>query len=844
MSPLRKALLLIPLFLSVSAYAERQEERSCYCKIQVGGEKTPIRSRHFKNIEACQDYLIEQKSIGLWENFCGQDGRAQYEISCFGSKAAYRTNCKARTEFHQFLTFTSDAQIQYTPGAFAYHDSSDFNLRKSFSDVALFIESNPGLDINNSLFGGIFDQLTQKRVDLTIIDFTHQVLKLLEDKNYDDLHRQLKSIVANDPIKNFPRFFRILDQNNKGRLGRKLRTIVPVLYDGNGVAIVDNLGILTKARFTNPKYKASLERYNKVMISPNRVALGKRLKEKFFEGINSPLTASHLETLSKKEFESLYNEVNWREHLRRVAELKHNDPHYYYEFKMDIRDGITYLESANPKPDSDVILTRSAVEIFNYIHRHMFQERTDITPRLIQEDLESWEDVVQEHSWSRHISTGDDQVLLVLRDWMKKNRETILETLKKEEFDSDVLADLSDWKKGRKPKRALTLDIYPSLVKNFPERDWEKHYVLNDRGEKILIGENDLERVTRNVLGRLKRIFSIENIASAATATGVASLTGNAYASASATTLVHDFIVAKKYGYEVGEYLLENTPTNLASSLVFSSGFVAGRTADAIFTGAATGALQSFITGQDLRLGILVGGLSGGVLQQLPPEFSNWIVPGEDKNTLNIFSEVAQTAFFKGMNGAIVGYYEDGDWKKGLKKGALFGAGYAGYKILVYGVRYDANAYISDEEIEEYNHLHNHEDGDYTGEHLSRNTSVMSERYGQDLEVTRDDIKRAQIRRDGLIQRGKGDSVLASNYAGPFGNEISMGDNALDREETILHEVMHTRQAQLGRMQFLLGRTALPEGFWEEYKNVGEATLPQGYYRTFIYVDLSGDLPL
>ncbi len=834
--------ILVFLFGSASSYAERGEEPSCFCNIKVASKKSPVRSGHFKNLETCQKYLVEEKgSFDFWENFC-EEGRAQYELSCFGQKRSYSTSCKKRTEFHQFLTFKEGAKIEHKSGAFSYHDSSKFHLRKSFSDIALFIEGNPGLTLSNSLYGGIYDRAKSLRIDLTLIDFQHQVLRLLKEEGFDDLYPELNELSSNGPIKNFGRFFRRIDQENKGKLSRKLRSLVPVLYDSNAMAIVDELGVLSKARITNPRYKYYLERYNKIIVSPNRKHLAQTLKTTFYPELKTPLTASHLSDLSKKEFETLYNEVNWKEHLKRVEELTQNDPSYYYEFKMDIRDGITYLEKANPKPDTEIILTRSAIEIFNYILRHMYQDRTDITPVVIQKNLEQWEDLVQEHSWSQQISFGDDQVLLVLRDWMKKNHSLITQSLRRVELKKEVIQGLTSWKVNRRPKRGLTLDLYPELVKTFPERPWESHFILNERGEKIVIGENDLERVTRNIWSRLKTLFSIENIASAVTATGVASLTGNAYASASATTLVHDFIVAKKYGYEVEDYLLDNTPMNLANSLVFSSGFVAGRTADAIFRGAATGAMQSLITGQDLRLGMLVGGISGGVIQQLPPEFSNWVVSGEDQNTLNIFSEIAEKTAFKGINGAIVGYYENGDWQKGLKKGALFGAGYAAYNIVIYGVRYDANAYISDEELEEYNHLHNHEEGHYSGEHLVRDTSNMSDRYGEELLITRDDIKRAQIRRDGLLQKGKPDSVLASNYGGPFGSEISMGEGYLDREETILHEIMHTRQAQMGRMQFLFSKGFVPEGFWEEYKHVGEATLPKGYYRTFIYVDLKGDL--
>ncbi len=826
------------LATSFASLAEQQDDRSCYCKIKVGDSRTknPIRSQHFRSLDKCQDHLVEKESLGLWENFCDESGRAYYEISCNGKKKAYHTLCEARTEYHQFLKFSANAKINYTPGAFSYHESSHFNLRRSFSDMALFIRDNNGLDLSHSLYGGIYDEINSYRVDLTLIDFVFQVLQKVK-KADSSLYDQLVEIINDDPIKNFHSFFVALDKANKGRVHRAISRIVPILYGPNGEALFDDLGIITKARFTNSDYSQKIKRYNQVVFNPNKVDIFKELKSEFFRDLRTPITVEILNQLDQKEFEKLYRSVNWRNHIKRVNTIAALNPEIEYQFEMDYESGISLLVKGSG-------ISREAKEVFNYLQVNLFGhlKRNDLTPKLIEDHLEQWEEVVQEHSWSRHITAGDDHTLLVLRDWMKKNQEDILNRINQVEMSNDIQSAINRWKKGRRPMRALTLDLYESLKTLYPDRPWEKHFILGDHGQRIVIGEKSLDRAARNIYGTLKKILSLENVSSAATSIAVGSATGNAYLSASATTIVHDFIVAKRYGYNVKDYMRSNTPKNLATSLIFSSGLTPGRTADAIFRGATNGAFQSLVTGQDVKLGFIVGGISGGALQQLPPEASHWIVPGENKNAFNIISELSEQAFFKGMNGALVGYFSDGNWQKGLRRGSIFGAVNAGVNILIFGVRYDANAFISDEEIAEYNHLHNHEDGHYQGEHLERNTSVMNDRYGQDIEVTRDDILRANIRRDGLIQKSR--DSLATNFSGPFGSEISMGSEYLDREETILHEVMHTRQAQQGRLQFMFSKSVLPEGFWEEYADVGAATLPQGYYRTFIYVDLNKDLNL
>jgi hypothetical protein len=832
------------LITTPSLFAESRGAQSCYCKIGYNSLsiEEEVRPNHFNSLSQCYDHLTKKKTWDTWSDVCTDKNQVSFELSCGGEKKAYKTRCQKRTEFHSYLFFTNDAKIQGGQGALNFHDGSEFNLRRSFSDLALYIEKNPNLSITNSLAGGIYDSVTSRRIDLTIIDFYHQIRELAKSMNNQKFLAAVDQAVGNDPIKNFPRLFRLLDSIKTTKIKRKMSNLVPIVYDRNGFAEKEHLSYISKVRFLNPNYTKKVNLYNKFAASHNREALFKETKKKFFKNLNTPVTAHKLFELDEKSLDSLFNSVNYDEHIKRVTRYSNEDRDYQLVFGMNKETGVTYLAKVNPRKSGVPEISESAIEVFNYIHSKMLLtiEVPGVTPSLIQKNLERWEDLIQEYSWSRQISIGDDQVLLVLRDWMKKNYSAVQSKLRPLVEEADVKKELMSWKQGRRPKRGLTLDVYEFLKEEFKDRPWEKHFVINEKGQKIVIGENQTDRTVRNVWSILRNFFSTENVASAAVSTAVMSTTTNPYLSASASTIVHDTIVAYKYGYEIDEYLKRNSPANLATSMIFASGFLPGRFADAVFTGAATGGIQSILTGRDIRLGMLVGGISGGVLQTLPPELSQWVVTGEDKDGLNIFTELAEEAVFKGMNGAVVAYMEDGDWVSGAKEGALFGLGYAGMNMLLYGVRYDANAYISDEEIAEYNELHNHAEGDYHGTTLSRETSDMASRYGKEIKLTREDIERANIRKGGLIQNGKGDDVYGTNFTNVYDSQISINTSQLTREETILHEVMHTRQAQQGRMLRVIHR--LPEGFWEEYEHIGDVALPKGYYKTFIYVDLTDDL--
>jgi hypothetical protein len=870
---LRSLIALIGLlFITTLANAQGDATQSCYCKVSVNEEKSPARKGHFLNIQSCSRYLEKKGFIEVWSNVCSEQ-KVEYTLSCGADEVIKTAKCISRTKHHNFLLLNEKASLPKADSVFTFHDSSRFSIRKSFSYLNHFLERNRGLDLSNSLYGGIYEQGTKNRVDLTILDFYLQVENLFNHKKFTSQLTKLRDITQQDPIKNFTLLYQWLDEeieSNK-KVRKRLKHITPLIYNERGAALIPSLSFINKNNVFSPRRDKHIKLYNQIIQSKNRVKIFKKLKQVYFPDLKTPITVELLSTRKKKELKETILKVHWQEHLSRVRGFNTDNSLYQYDFKMNSR-GDTILENANIKDPTATPISRSTIDIFNYIHNKLDLEflksvfhniiggemsLEGISPLVVSENMVFWEDVVQEDSWARHISAGNDTILLIFRDWLKKNQTEVLEKLAERELDTDLLNELKKWKNKTRPKRGLTLDLYPILEKDFPLRPWEKHYLLNSRGEKFVLGEKKLKRTMRTmrtmrtirtirtIIGRFKSIAKVENIASAAVASGVMAVSANAYASAAASTLIHDFITAKRYGHEVDKYMIQNTPANMLSALIFSTGFTPGRMADAVFRGAANGALQSVITGSSVKLGMIVGGLSGGALHQLPPELSNWIIPGEDKNTLNIFSEIAEQAFFKGINGAVVSYYEDGDWQKGLKKGAAYGAGSAAVKIAIFGVRYDANSYISDEEIAEYNELHNHADGHYCGVHLNRDTSVMTDRYGMEININRDDIQRAQFRRDGLLMKGKSDSVLGTNFSSPFGSEIGMAEGYLTREETLLHEVMHTRQMQQGRMLNIinrLGPNSVPEGFWEEYRNVGSATLPKGYYKTFIYVNLEGDL--
>lgn len=792
----------------------------------------------FGNIHATDALIVTEQALNSWEEETFLYDENVSALPCPPTSNVLDNHASALVLLSEQIDEVLD-----------YEHSRHFDFKNTFSPLATFFKNNPGINGDKVFEGGLVDGNTGQRIDLTIYDMTDQIEFLINKHGSDEDLYEFKNIVGDDPIGNFPKLYDWFNTlaSNDSKINRESKKLILQNYSFEGFAAPVGQGIFGEGGIRALSHNRFVKNYNRVMNGRNADLVMQQIRSEYFPDRKIPLTVAKLRELRRRKINQVVQKVNKAEFDAAVNVIVRSSPGAQLRFRRG-RDGAVILRSGKI---GDNKINRTTIDLFNYVNNNthsgllnQIEQRTDrelttlpsgqrvLLPSDIAGNEELLSDIVSEHSWETHISMGDDNVLLIVRKWMKENQDDIIKLVSERNADNQELLDeLKKWQDGKKPPRRLTIDLYPLLTQLYPDQPWaDNAEFFDERGRPSKIGANGFQRTMSRLGHIVKNITRPESLASSATGLVMTSATGNPIISAGSATVVHDKIYEMRHGYEPGEYMRENTARNAAVSMVIASGFKGGRMSDAVFRGGVNGGMQAATTGRPVHIGIIVGGAQGATLQALPPGVSKWVVSGDNK-TANIVTEIAENATFTGARGAMIAYFDDGDWQTGMREGAMTGAAVATGKIILLGPRYDAQEHLTDEEIERYNHIHNYESGHFHDGTVHFHSENMSERYaGKRVIVTRDDLRRMNFRTGGIIGTSPGAS--ATNYGNFAGNEIVMGEAAEERGKTIMHEGNHTIQATLGgRANFLIfGLSGGKEAgaLWEEYLQT-DKVLPSNY---------------
>lgn len=754
---------------------------------------------------------------------------------------------------------------------------SPFDFEQGLQSIANYIEENPSLMQGYDEKLGIIDPSNGLRLDLFIYDYIDELTHHFNKRKLRKYRDQFERKIGDRPIENFPKLYKFLKETAQTdeHLLDKLKEIVPQLYTFNGRALPVERKLLKSGQVKRLNKVRRINRYNKIAFDPEATNILRYLRDQeIHQGYHTPgLTVSKFRKLKRSRLKNLvgafregYHEAFDNGYLAKDLpvlnlKLKRRGDHKRSNLYLRKTSGAEDIVKKQVIPLFNEIHKRSdKYEIFNLIEVALGEELPKmgfygrrfpvLTPGILYSNLEAIKVVLSRHTWEVAIDAGSDQVLQKLRKWMKENREAI-------EANIDVpvylAADSSfRWRKGKYPSRALTLEMFDDLQQAFPDSPWVKGNTFYDEnGERVILSSNKFRRMIISMGREIKDTFSIRGLLSIASASVVMALTGNPLASSAAGSLTYDMLYARKYGYRFARYMKNRALGNLATTVIFAAGFQSGKTARAIFLGGVSGLGQAALTGHSLRTGFIVGGIFDGVLAQLPPSVTKWVVPGEDKIVQNALLEVAEKAFFSGLKGGIMSYVDNQSIVDGIVNGALYGALVDAIpKMLFYGTRYAADELVTDAEIAEWNDLHNNRFGCRRTNQAGQCTSVsyvMRDRYGDDFEVNlvRDDLERYTYRKGGFYWvLNKGTTIGLYN---PIDGQITMRPGYEGQKSTIIHEAGHAKQAEVagyfyfisgvipGISDFLHGET-INKYLWEEYIYLEGVMLPDTYKQQLIAI--------
>jgi hypothetical protein len=658
----------------------------------------------------------------------------------------------------------------------------------AFAQNVLKIESDPNFRklyhalSTDKVSPEMYGMSTQYRMDLSLADMVDQVELL---PNGSQLTKSL-----NGDLINFVAWFKDLKsqaKNNeelKSKLDRRLHL---QLYALNGMALLPHYKIIDFKKVKELGLLRRVKRYNDLISAPDAQHLISLFElEKKHRFTTAPLTVAKLKYYQdrpfkrlKKAFYKKYASLIPNTKSVRGGGLKTTEKGKfakYFNFifqKQDKNELLSYLE----------VKTRRRLPMKNGLYT--------ITPSFLKKNWSRLKAHIQSYTLESMISKDDAEYLYLVRKWHKKN-------------------------KGQKISRLEAIEKLDALLKEYPDQPWLGEYGAD------LVTKNGARKYFDKSFGeksglRLKRIWNEvkkpEFLISTAVGAGVIALTaGNVSAGLSVRALLKKAIEPLRLDTDWNDFIRE-APMEVIVGLIGGAGFTGGRFYKIIALGGAQGGLQSLITGQDVKTGVVVGaGMHLLTFYVLPQKIARPMKDGFSKADLraNIWLEVTERTVKGTAHGVVVAALTGDSIGKGAWRGALYGTVSSFLKIWILGTRYNPYKDYSDEDIDDMI-AHENEFQNNVGR-------------GGVYEIDRQLIDDANWRVNGLWPAlAKASITLPGN--------IIMSDSGFERLTTMTHEAHHLmQQHQSGVFGFYLLR------YFPTFLKTGYNGHPdENFLRNFLY---------
>ena len=723
-------------------------------------------------------------------------------------------------------------------GSFA----KDLNIEKDQVFQAIISEfSAPGANLD------LYRESENYRFDLTLLDIVDKVSISLSKNKFQRYQEELNSIIKEGPLYFYDWYKKLKEIANSDEefyeeINKKLYI---QLYSKTGFALLPEYKFIDLQKIKDLGLLAKVKRYNEIVSSPEGLGFLDALGSLELDGfVTKKLTVTKMGEISRKQIKKVkkaYMKVyeglfNYQYALENNSRLKYS--------RLSFQKKNSYLkakEVAGPEGSKPRINFKRGVDVFNVIqsvpHKNALlgylahslesdgikvprsQGYVVITPLFIENNWAAFKDTLAEFTLNQLVNLEDDEYLFLVRRWIKKNYKLIQTDLKKYNLDNDQSLSFVVKKSHRKPKRIEVLKQYDVLEKLFPTRPWMRKNnpdLIDRKGRAKYYDQTFGQKIKRKFKKIVRSLIKVENYTSIilGSATFIASA-GNASLAFSLRSLVKKSVYTLKHDKEWKEFLLE-APAEVLSAFLLGSGFSPGRLYKILALGAGQGALQSYITGQDIKTGAIVGaGMNLINYYVLPYSLSKPMVKGFDAKSLrtNRLLEITATTVKNSMQGATVAALTGEDPLRGAIKGGIFGAVSAQLAIWFLGTRYHPFKDFNEQDVDDM---------------LAAENNFQNDVGRGEYAIDRQMILDANYRVNGLLPK-----MISASITLP-GN-ISMSGSGFKRLTTMTHEAHHLmQQNQSGVFGFYLFRY-IPTAFMTGYDGHPD----ENFLRNFLNIYLN-----
>jgi hypothetical protein len=655
----------------------------------------------------------------------------------------------------------------------------------------------------------IYGLSTQYRLDLSLQDLVDQTAEITHRRK--NLHQELKSIyTANDH--NFYAWYMALkdaakkDEKLLKKLNRRLKF---ELYANNRTALLPKYKYISLKKLVQGRRLRRITEYNKIAADPEGTALlaifkQKKLKHFYTKDLTTAkfnqLNDARIRKLRKSYFKKLTGLYNYED---KYCEYEYNAK------RIKIKKCQKLIDNRGKQIFRILQKIPNKTQLMEYMSYHL----QDIPKRnglvvlgagYIADHYSKVESLLKEFTLQQILHGDDDDYILSVRKFTKKNIDEI--DAKLAEFNSENQTELTIQYKNREklPKRVETILNLEILLELYPDAPW-----LKDNDKPVLISKRGNARFFHNKIHKRigvffrqlgKELIKPENYVSLLAGTAIMVITeGNLPLAMGTQKLVKDAIHTARYDKEWEEYF-KQAPKTVVNTFLMTAGFGSGRFFKILALGATGGAIQSLTTGQDIKMGALVGaGLNIIQYYFLNSSIAKPMVNGLDPVALatNRKLEMLEKTIRGTVHGAAVAALTGENIAFGALKGGAFGSISTALIIWFVGTRYYPFLDFADADIDEMIELENE----------FQNLVGRGGEYNIDRQLIMD----ANFRVGGALP----DWIWASIT---LPGNVSMYSRHADDLMTITHEAHHLmQQHQSGVFGFYLFRylpTSLVSGYY------------------------------
>lgn len=699
--------------------------------------------------------------------------------------------------------------------------AKDFKIEKDAVFKVMLEEfKNPGSNL------ALYQESENYRLDLSIIDLIDKGTLVLNNIKFGKYQSELENIINNDGVHFYDWFIKLKEiADTDEELFKKLdKKLYLQLYSKSGIALLPEYKYIDFKKIKEIGLRSRISKYNNFISNTEGIGL-RALFEKTEHApfVTKELTVAKMKHVSHKTLKKLRK--SYFKEYRKVLRGQQKVDLYGTKLMNVVfpitRNGVkaraVNLENVVERDYQNGIKVFNIInsvshkqELLSYLVHDLKNEKLVVprvrghlimTPAFIENNWKKVKESLQEYTLEKSVNLDDDEYMFLVRKWVKRNHDLIQTELNTyNDNNKTILAFIS--KPNRKPRRLDTLKQYDVLEKLFPTRPWmrkDNPDLVDAKGRAKYFGISSGKKFGLKFKALLRNLGKTETYTSILAGTAVLISTGgNVALSMSTRSLVKKAVYTLKHDKEWEEFLKE-APMELVSAFLLGSGFTAGRLYKILALGSAQGALQSYVTGQDIKTGAIVGaGMSLLNHYVLPYSLAKPMTKGFDAKSLrtNRLLEITGTTIKNSIQGTLVASLTGENPLRGALKGAAFGAVSSSLAIWFLGTRYHPFKDFTDEDLDAMIDAENHFQND-----VGR---------GGEFNIDRQLMLDANHRVGGALP-----AMISASITLP-GN-ISMSRSGFERLTTLTHEGHHLmQQHQSGVFGFYLFRylpTSLATGY-------------------------------